>query len=115
MFKSVLSLVLAVASIVISTSSGFLAPSLCNKRHAPLATRQLKLFSAPSAAVLPEGISKKVVQEGTGSAVRVGDVVNVKYSCILPPISGEERLHSLKPFAKSNGQKLVSLSFIHRK
>jgi hypothetical protein len=59
--------------------------------------------------VLPEGISKKIVQDGTGSAVRVGDVVNVKYSCFLPPISGEERLLSLKPFAKSKEQKLVRL------
>jgi FKBP-type peptidyl-prolyl cis-trans isomerase len=53
-----------------------------------------RLFST----VLPEGLQKTVSKEGTGPAVKLGDIATVKYSCYLPDSA---------PFARSDSQKVV--------
>ena len=79
-------------------------PICCNRGSAPKA-RHNKLFSA-SNIILPQGISKDILKEGTGSSVCVGDVATVRYACYL--LGADKILPLQKPFAKSKEQKVTT-------
>ena len=57
-------------------------------------------------ASMPEGITKKIIQEGSGSSINVGDVATVKYSCatIVDPKNENE---SSVTFSKGSSEKMV--------
>jgi len=69
----------------------------------PITSTTTKLNSAPPGFTV-EGLQKKIVKEGNGVPVRLGDIATVKYSCYLPA-DGSGTTNA--PFAKARDQKIV--------
>ena len=70
------------ASSFAPSTSGLEASQFSRRiRNSSSALRSSTAASAPATRPLPEGITKTIVNEGTGRSVRVGDVLIVKFFC----------------------------------